>query len=69
MPCHKQALVKEPKEEGIKKNSTAVNKFLEELVKIGTGFVFVFLFSAQLVACLSIYASISCDRSVCASYV
>ncbi|KAI3440295.1 uncharacterized protein J3R85_003932 [Psidium guajava] len=29
-----KALVREPKEEGIKKNSTAVNKFLEELVKI-----------------------------------
>ncbi|KAJ4702774.1 plasma membrane-associated cation-binding protein 1-like [Melia azedarach] len=30
-----KGLVKEPKEEGLKKNSTAVNIFLEELVKIG----------------------------------
>ncbi|KAJ4702777.1 Plasma membrane-associated cation-binding protein 1 [Melia azedarach] len=29
-----KGLVKEPKEEGLKKNSTAVNIFLEELVKI-----------------------------------
>lgn len=29
-----KALVKEPKEAGLKKHSTAVNKFLEELVKI-----------------------------------
>lgn len=29
-----KALVKDPKEAGLKKNSTAVNKFLEELVKI-----------------------------------
>ncbi|KAK9267079.1 hypothetical protein L1049_009497 [Liquidambar formosana] len=29
-----KAFVKEPKEEGIKKNSTAVHKFIEELVKI-----------------------------------
>jgi len=28
-------LVKEPKEAGLKKNSTEVQKFLEELVKIG----------------------------------
>ncbi|KAJ4702775.1 plasma membrane-associated cation-binding protein 1-like [Melia azedarach] len=43
-----KGLVKEPKEEGLKKNSTAVNIFLEELVKIaaseasskyGAGFV------------------------------
>lgn len=31
----KQALVKEPKEAGLKKHSPLVQKFLEELVKIG----------------------------------
>lgn len=30
-----QTLVKEPKEDGLKKHSTAVHKLLEELVKIG----------------------------------
>lgn len=38
-----QSLVKEPKDAGLKKNSDGVQKFLDELVKIGKYFTHYFL--------------------------